>query len=178
MLGQSLPGPRVVEIGRFADFRRSGEFSLGTVHTPFGTPLETIKTRVPVALVVRNAFAHGLNARKMLAPSGSAPFILTGEVLEFECQQKISPSSFASVRVNVVRAGSGEIVYTRIYQSVRESDAYLPGSGSPVPNLRDLASRALQNVVDRALDDKSLRNHLTESFSSASGTRRIADGPL
>ncbi|MEI6535402.1 MAG: hypothetical protein WCN98_08695, partial [Verrucomicrobiaceae bacterium] len=148
MLGQSLPGPRVVEIGRFADFRRLGEFSLGTVHTPIGTPLETINTRVPVAIVVRNAFAHGLSARKMLAPSSSAPYILTGEVLEFECKQLVTPSSFASVRVNLVRAGSGQIVYSRIYQSSRESAAYMPGSGSPVPNLRDMASRALQNVVD------------------------------
>lgn len=167
-----------MEVGRFADFRRLGEFSLGTVHTPFGTPLETINTRVPIANVVRNAFAHGLSARKMLAPSESAHFILTGEVLEFECQQMVHPSSFASVRVNLVRAGSGEIVYSRVYQSARESDAYMPGSGSPVPNLRDLASRALQNVVDRALDDRALRNRLSDSPSSTGNLRRAPDSPL
>ncbi len=178
MLGQALPGPRVIEVGRFADFRRFGEFSLGTVHTPFGMPLETINTRVPVANVVRNAFAHGLSARKMLAPSESAQFILTGEVLEFECQQRVHPSSFASVRVNLVRVGSGEIVFSRVYQSARESDAYMPGSGSPVPNLRDLASHALQNVVDRALDDRALRSRLTDSTSPTGNSRRAPDAPL
>ncbi len=177
-LGQSLPGPRVVEVGQFADFRRLGEFSLGTVHTPFGTPLETINTRVPVAVVVRNAFAHGLSARKMLTPSGSATYILTGEVLEFECQQRVNPSSFASVRVNIVRAGSGQIVYSRVYQSARESEAYMPGSGSPVPNLREMASRALQNVVDRALDDRALRNRLTESKPVTDSSRRLPEAPL
>ncbi len=177
-LGQSLPGPRVVEVGRFADFRRLGEFSLGTVHTPFGTPLENINTRVPVAIVVRNAFAHGLNARKMLSTTSSPQFILTGEVLEFECQQRVSPSSFASVRVNLVRSGSGEIVFSRVYQSARESDAYVPGSGSPVPNLREMASRALQNVVDRALDDRALRNRLSDSKPAVENSRRVPDAPL
>ncbi len=178
MLGQSLPGPRVVEVRRFADFRRLGEFSLGTVHTPFGTPLETIKTRVPVAQVVRNAFAHGLSDRKMLTASGSAPFILTGEVLEFECQQRVSPSSFVSVRVNLVRSGSGAIVYSRVYQSTRESDAYMPGSGSPVPNLREMASRALQNVVDSALDDRALRSHLSSLTQASERNGRSPEAPL
>lgn len=170
-LGQTLQGPQVVETGRFADMRLLGEFSLGTVHTPFGTPLETIKTRVPVSNIVRNAFAHGLNARKMLTPSSTAQFILTGEVMDFECQQRVHPSSFASVRVNLVRVGSGEIVYSRVYQSARESSAYIPGSGSPVPNLQDMASRALQNVVDRALDDPELRKHLTNITSTDSSSR-------
>ena len=37
----------------------------------------------------------------------------------------------------------------------------MTGSGSPVPDLANLASRALQNVVDRALDDREFRHWLT-----------------
>ena len=159
-LGQAIPGPRMVSIGKFADMRRAGDFKLGTVRSVIGTPLETLNTRVPVESVVRNAFAHGLKARGMLAGDTDGTYILSGEVLELKCSQMLYPTASASVRVNILRRGSGQIVYSRIYQSNRQGETYAPGSGSPVATLTDMTSRALQNVVDQALDDRELRKHL------------------
>lgn len=159
-LGQSIPGPKVVSAGTFADYRQSGEFTLGSVRSAIGTPLDTLNTRVPVAQIVRNAFAHGLKARGMLATDIADGFILSGEVLILECSQMTSPSATARIRVNLVRASTGEITYSRVFQSVREGGTYAPGSGSPVPALTELTSRALQSVVDQALDDRELRRRL------------------
>jgi hypothetical protein len=159
-LGQTIPGPRVVSIGKFADMRQVGDFKLGTVRSAIGTPMEQIDTRVPVESVVRNSFAHGLKARGMLTTDADGPYILSGEVLELKCSQMLYPSASASVRVNLVRRGNGVIVYSRIYQSDRHGETYAPGSGSPVPTLTDLASRTLQNVVDQSLDDRELRRKL------------------
>ena len=158
--GQNIPGPRMVSIGKFADMREEGEFRLGTVRSAIGMPLETIKTRVPVESVVRNAFAHGLKTRGMLAGETEGAYILSGEVHELKCSQMLFPTASAEVRVNIVRRGSGQIVFSRVYQSHRQGETYAPGSGSPVPTLADLASRALQNVVDQALDDRELRRRL------------------
>jgi len=162
-LGQVVQGPRKVAVGRFADMRRENEFYIGTVRTPVGTPLEKITTRVPVSEVVRNAFAHGLSARKMLVSPNSAPYVLTGEILQLYCDQVVRPAAYSKIRVNVVRAGTGEIVFSRIYLGERTGTTYLPGTGSPVPYLRELASRALQDSVDRALDDAGLRARLSPS---------------
>lgn len=161
-LGDKVPGPRKVSAGNFVDRRGEGSFYLGTVRTPIGTPLESINTRIPVDQVVRNAFAHGLGARSMLAGAG-APYILTGEVLELHCDQVVRPAAYAKVRVSLIRSGTKQVVFSRIYNSERENNVYLPGSGSPVPMLRELASRVLQDVVDRALDDSALRARLTPS---------------
>ena len=159
-LGQNIPGPRSIAVGRFADARREGAFYLGVVRTPIGTPLERITSRVPVDEVVRNAFSHGLSARGMLAAPGTAPYLMTGEILELECDQVVRPAGYARVRVNLVRTGTGQIVFSRIYAGERESGPYRPGSGSPIPALRELVSRALQDAVDRALDDRALRQRL------------------
>lgn len=159
-LGQNIPGPRMVSIGKFADMRRLDDFKLGTVRSPIGTPLETLKTRVPMESVVRNAYAHGLKARGMLAAETEGAYILSGEILELECYQMLYPVASAEVRVNIVRRGSGQIVYSRIYQAHRRGETYAPGSGSPVQTLSDLASRTLQNVVDQSLDDRELRKRL------------------
>lgn len=162
-LGQNIPGPRMVSIGKFADMRQTGEFELGTVRSAIGLPLESLVTRVPVESVVRNAFAHGLKARNMLATGADGAYILSGEVLELKCSQMLYPTALATVRVNIVKRGSGQIAYSRIYQSTRQGETYAPGSGSPVPTLTDLVSRALQNVVDQALDDRQLRRRLKAS---------------
>ena len=158
-LGQNIPGPRKLSVGRFADMRQEGAYYLGEVRTPIGTPLERINSRVPVDEVVRNAFSHGLNARGMLAGVG-APYVITGEILQLHGDQVVRPAGYARIRVNVVKTSSGQIVFSRVYAGERESSAYLPGSGSPVPMIRELTSRALQDVVDRALDDRAMRERL------------------
>jgi hypothetical protein len=161
-LSQATPGPRKLSAGRFSDMRREGSYYLGTVRTPIGSPMERVNTRIPVEQVVRNAFAHGMSSRSMLSGRG-APYVLTGEILTLHCDQVIRPAAYAKIRVNVVRVSSGQVVFSRIYSGERENSAYLPGSGSPVPMLRELASRALQDVVDRALDDPALRARLSPS---------------
>lgn len=159
-LSMAPSGPRRVGAGRFADLRRENPYHLGSVKTPIGTPVEYITTKVPAAEVVRNAFAHGLSSRKMLVSHTDAAYLITGEVLVLSCDQVVRPAAYAKVRVNVVRAGSGQVVFSRVYSGERESSPYMPGSGSPVPMLRELSSRALQDVIDRALDDSALRARL------------------
>ncbi|TLD70605.1 hypothetical protein FEM03_12885 [Phragmitibacter flavus] len=171
--GQTITGPRKVAVGRFIDHRRVGSYHLGAVRTPIGTTMEELTTRVPVEQVVRNAFAHGLSSRRMLTEQNGAQFILTGEILEFAADQLVRPGAYAKVRVNLVREGSGQIIFSRVYTGERAGSAYLPGSGSPVPALQEMASRALQDTVDKALDDPSLRSRL----SSFDGGRIRANEP-
>lgn len=164
-LGQNLRGPRVLSVGRFADQRHEGAYYLGEVRTPIGTPLERLTSRVPVEQVVRNAYSHGLSSRGMLAGSG-APYMLTGEIIQLYGDQVVRPAGYARIRVNVVRASTGQIVFSRVYSGERESTFYRPGSGSPVPAIRDLLSRALQDAVDRALDDPAMRQRLSSHDTS------------
>jgi len=164
-LGQAVQGPRKLAAGRFADMRRENEFYIGSVRTPVGTPLEKISTRVPVSQVVHNAFAHGLSARKMIVGQNNAPYMITGEILELYCDQVVRPAAYSKIRVNVVRTSTGEIIFSRIYQGERVGTTYVPGTGSPVPLLRELASRALQDTVDRALDDPAMRARLSPQIN-------------
>jgi hypothetical protein len=169
-LGQRLHGPHIVGAGHFSDLRRMSAFNLGTVSSPIGTPMETLSTRVPVDEIVSNAFGRGLSVRGMLVPAKSATYLITGEILYLQAEQFVHPTATAQIRVNLVRVDDGKIVFSQVYQAVRQGPAYLPGSGSPVPVLTELMSRALQNVVDTALDSPGLRKGLHRS--SGYPTRR------
>lgn len=159
--GQMMRGNPDFGVGQFVNLRREGPFFLGTVRMPLGAPVENVTTRTPVEQIVPNAFAHALEARGMLNENGRAKYIVTGEVLDLYCQQIVHPYGYARLRVNILRAGSGQVVFSRVYIGERQSTAYRPGSGSPVPLLRELTSRALQDAVDAALDDREMRARIS-----------------
>ena len=110
--------------------------------------------------IVTNAFGHALQARGMLTSPSAARYIVTGEVLDLYCQMLVRPYGYARLRVSVLEAGSGQIIFSRVYTGERQGSAFVPGSGSPVGELRQLTSGALQDAVDRALDDRDLRMSL------------------
>ncbi len=102
-------------------------------------------------------FGYALEARGMLASDVKGRFILSGDIQDLRSQLLVHPYGYARIRVNVIEAVSGRVLFTHVYEGERQSNAYRPGSGSPVPILRDLTSRALQEAVDRALDDTRMR---------------------
>lgn len=155
--GQMLAGPPQFGVGSFTNGRDEEPTLLGTVRTPVGTPIEVVRTTIPIETIVSNAFAHGLSARGMLS-AGTPSFVITGEVMDLYCQQIVHPNGYAQIRVNAMSTSTGQIVFSKVFEGQRQSAAYRPGSGSPVPLLRDLTSRALQDAVDKALDDPEFRN--------------------
>ena len=131
-----------------------------------------MQTRLPVNQIVTNAFGHGLEARGMLTSPRAARYVVTGEVLGLNCQMLVRPYGYARVRVTVLEAGSGQIIFSRVYEGERQNSAYLPGSGSPLGSLTGLVSGALQDVVDKALDDSTLRSRLGGAGAPAPGQGR------
>ncbi|MBL9130912.1 MAG: hypothetical protein JNG86_06925 [Verrucomicrobiaceae bacterium] len=158
--GGLLRGTPEFSVGAFANKRGIDSHVLGTVRLPVGVTVDTVQTEVPVEGVVANAFAHALHARGMLTDSGKARYLVTGDVLNLDTQLLVHPYAFAKVRLNVVEMGSGRVLFSKVYTGERQSTAYRPGSGSPIPLLQELTSRALQDAVDRAVDDPALRAQL------------------
>jgi hypothetical protein len=147
-------------VGAFANKRGLDSHYLGTVKLPLGVPIEHVNSTAPVETLVANAFAHALEYRGMLTDSDKARFLITGDVLDLHAELLVRPYASAKVRMNIVEVGSGRVLFSKVYSAERRSAAYRPGSGSPVPVLQELTSRALQDAVDRAVDDQAMRSQL------------------
>ncbi|MDB6116860.1 MAG: hypothetical protein JWO08_641 [Verrucomicrobiaceae bacterium] len=155
-------GPPVVGVGVFKDKRdQEDPRLLGTVKTPIGTPFERVYLRVPADEAVRNAFLHGLDSRGMMAVPPRARFVFEGNIEEFYCQLLSRPYAYAKMRVDLVDTASNRVLYRHTYEAERQAGNYLPGEGDPVPVLRDLSSRVLQDVVDKAIDSPEVREWMT-----------------
>jgi hypothetical protein len=154
-------GQPVMAVGQFENRRREGPYLLGVSTTPLGTPIELLEMRVPVEEAVHNAFLHALNARGMLAPGDRAKFHLSGEILELSCRQISRPYAIARLRVNLVSGANGRILFSRIFTAERQDASYYTAQGNSTSVLRELASRALQDAVDHAIDDAELRGRMS-----------------
>lgn len=177
--GHQRPGQAELTTRMFEDRRGEEATYIGTVRTQIGTPVERVHTRLPVDQVVTNAFGHALQARGMLTSPNAARFVITGEILDLSCLSLVRPSGYARIRVKVLDAGSGQILFNQVFESERTGAPYIPGSGSPVPLLRDLVSAALQDAVDRCLDEGGLRAILDSSGPRPGGASpRFVPGML
>lgn len=154
--GMHITGKPVATAGRFYDVRGTNPFFIGHVDPSISTAKETIFLRVPAEEAVRNAVLHALEARNLLKESGAAYYI-AGEVEELSCRMTSRPTAAARLRIHVLDARTDRILFAKTYGTRRQAANWQPGFYDPVPVLRELTSRALQDSIDQALDDPALR---------------------
>lgn len=169
-VGHVQPGAPDFITQAFTDRRDIGTHDLGTVRTQIGTPVENVQTRVPVADLVTNAFGYALQVRGMYSRQSGARYIVTGDVLDLHCKLIVRPYGYARLRVSLLDAATGRVLHKAVYEGERQSTAYVPGSGSPVPLLGSLTSGALQDAVDKALDDPAMRSRLGSRPAAGPGS--------
>ncbi len=154
--GMHVTGKPVATAGRFYDVRGTNPWFIGHVDPSLSNAQEILFLRVPADEAVRNAVLHALQARNLLKESG-ASYYIAGEVEELNCRLSSRPTASARVRIHVLDSRNDKILFARTYANRRHAASWQPGFYDPVPVLRELASRALQDVIDQALDDPALR---------------------
>jgi hypothetical protein len=159
---RGIDGPAQFAVGAFVDQRGVQPTSIGRVNVPgisniTEVPLEHVHLSLPASEAVRNAFGHALEARKMLVKHSSPRFLITGEIIDLHCEVYEFPYARVVLRVNVVDARTGRIIHTKEHTSSRQAVFPDVSKVNPVPQMRDVTARALQDAVDLALDDKELR---------------------
>ncbi|MBK8091619.1 MAG: hypothetical protein IPK32_06440 [Verrucomicrobiaceae bacterium] len=164
-------------LGAFANRRGIDSRILGRVRSMAGVP-GSVHTAVPLEQMTANAFAYALKSRKMLTRRANARYLITGDVLTFDAGLITRPFAHVRVRMNVLEIQSGRVVFTKIYQSDR-GNAFQRGHIPPVQEVREIASRALQDVVDDAVDDPEFRSRLQMRYEPLPGpSDGMPQGPM
>jgi hypothetical protein len=118
-----------------------------------GLPEELYMT-LPADETVRNAFLHGMSARGMQA-RGRARVRLEVQVQELFCRFEDRPYARCTLDVTALSSG-GRVLYRQSYSAARQDAGYLFDYNDRTEDLREIASRTLQDAVDKALDDPRL----------------------
>jgi hypothetical protein len=160
--GQQPVGPPAVIVGKFIDQRGMEPRMLGTVGVPgvsrlANVPMENVVLSLPVEQAVENAFGHALQSRAILAPRGANRYTLSGDIIDLHCETFSNPYATGRLRINLISKATGRVVYTQEAGAERQSVFFVHGTGDPVPVMREIASRVLQDCVDQVLDSPAFR---------------------
>jgi hypothetical protein len=153
-------GNHNVMVGVFKDSRKLPPNFLGLITSANpGAERQKIETSQPVAEIVTAGFGAGLKVRDMQAQKKKAEWTITGEILEFSCNQASRAGATVDIRVRLFRAGSTTASFNKSFTSEKTA-AVAAGNNEA---LKGLAATALEDAVNRALDDSELRQILQEN---------------
>jgi len=158
--------PNSVKILMVDDSRGTDPFWLGAIRGGFGNPLKTLKTKQPVKEVVGKAFADGLRSRGLLAPS-EGKIGMEVVINKFHCSQYVRRKARVRVFVSLVKMSSNRQVYARdikVDVVTGGDNIFDTGVIAKVEDLSKVANQALQQVVEKTLDDR----HFVSALKAAS----------
>lgn len=144
--------------GRFSDDRGEPPKWLGAIRGGFGNPLKVLEVEEPVAQMVQTAFSEGLRARG--AAKDNAKYELVGTIKKLDCSQYVRREAHGVIEVTVVQVAGGKQLFKKSYTADLVDGSMVSlatGVFASTDDLRKVLERALQQIVDQALDDPQLR---------------------
>ncbi len=166
-------GTAKLTIGSFADRRGTEPDWVGEIQGKYIYPKAVLETRDPVSKIVRDMVVRGAKARLMLAEDiGSAGYEVDPEVYQLYGQvKKLSGSAKgaadAEVRAHLVTRLVNVSDNDEIYTATHRVDLFnVDVDGNPAV-LGDFVEEALNEVVQKSLDDPNLRKALGSNASES-----------
>ncbi len=151
-------GSHNVKVGDFKDARGLPPNFLGQIKSADpAAEKQKIETSQPVADIVGLSFQSGLKVRDMQADQKEAAWTVSGEIQEFSCNQIVRAGASVDIRVRLFKAGGTAPLFNKSFTSEKTSAAVRGNEA-----IKSLAAAALEEVVNRALDDPELRQVIQE----------------
>lgn len=144
-----------IAIASVMDKRKHDPNWLGAIRGGFGNPLKTLETSMPVKDLVAAAYADGLKARGLLA-SDTPRYDMRVIVNQYDSNQYVRREAHIRFAITVVDKASGKELFANNI-AVDKVDGSLvtlnAGIFAEVEDLRLIANQALQEAVDKTLND-------------------------
>jgi hypothetical protein len=146
-----------LRVTSFRDERGTDADWLGAIRGGYGNPLKRLRTEVPTAELVTEAFRDALVARGLLIPGQNANLVVTGALKKLDCSYYVNREAHAHILVEVAEAGSRNLVFEKLYKADQKEGGVGAGIFASVEGLHRLAERTMREAIDMAVDDLDFR---------------------
>ncbi len=157
-----------ITVGRFVDLRGVESNWIAAAKSAIRISLKTIETDQPVSKLVETAFEDGLRLRGASINSPSPSFQISGAIRRLDCNQiggwtphRVNIEANAEIEIAVTEIASGQQRFNRSFTVYNVVDgpewSFWHGYAASADNLRAVIEKTLSDVVDKALDDPTLR---------------------
>lgn len=151
--------PVVAVSNRVANERKAGRedpYWIGTIRGGYGNPLKRLSSDVPVDQAVAKAFADGLAARGLNAPSeANSPYVLAVTIHQFDANQYVRREATADFSAVLTERATGREVWRDRHRAYNVDGSILSlsvGIAASPEDLRRVALRTMSEAVDALLD--------------------------
>ena len=154
----------VVEVAHVDDQRKVDVRWLGAVRGGFGNPLKNLEADRPVSELVKTAFESGLSARGLRAEPGKARVALELIIRKLDCSQYVRREAHVELDLLLMNLADRRTLFTAPVSVTKVSGGNIFDVGifASVEDLRAVMNGALQEAVDKALDNPSLLARLKD----------------
>jgi Short C-terminal domain len=149
-----------ISVGTFTDERGESPTWYGAIRGGFGNPLKVLESDRPIALMVQDAFSNGVKARGVIPDATASSVQISGVIKKLQCDQVAKREADIEIEVLLTDVRSGQQRFRQLYTTTLvEGSALALNTGifGSVEDLRQTAEKALNQTVDKALDDSTLR---------------------
>jgi len=153
---QPAAAPTVASVTA-TDQRKEEPTRLATIMGGFGNPLKTLDTAKPVKDEVATAFAAGLRARGLLAPSDQAPYRIELLVRKFDADMIIGRTARIDLGLSVLDTSGRTVYQDSATDSESETKFFETGVFADIADLQKMCEIVLNRTVDRMLDKPAFR---------------------
>jgi hypothetical protein len=153
------PDAQPLSVGTFSDQRGETPTWYGAIRGGFGNPLKVLESDKPIASIVQEAFANGVRARGM-NPEGSSALQLSGVIRKLDCNQMVRREATVEIELVLTDTKSGRQRFKQTYSTYSIDGSLMSmktGVFASVDDLRLTTEKALNETVDKALDDSAFR---------------------
>ena len=137
------------------DNRKNDPNWLGAIRGGFGNPLKTLETSAPVKDYVKTAYIGGLKARGLWT-SGAGRYDLQIDIRRYDSSQYVRREAHIDFDVILIQKSSSKKVYDEkivVTKVTGDGLTFDAGIFASVEDLRIVANQALQEAIDKTLND-------------------------
>jgi ABC-type uncharacterized transport system auxiliary subunit len=146
-----------------SDQRGTDSNWLGAIRGGYGNRLKTLRTERSTDQVVDEIYTTALTAAGIYASSEEAPFQLNVDLTKFDCSYYFNREAHAHVNVSLQRRTDSSLVFRKVYKTDLAESGVGAGIFGDVDTLRDLAEQAMNETVDKMLNDSEFEEALGAS---------------
>lgn len=136
-----------------SDKRGTDSDWLGAIRGGYGNVLKTLKTEESTDKIVDEIYTAALEKSGILADTDDAPYSLLVTIVKFDCSYYFNREAHAHVDISLAINESSKIKFSKSYKSDLTEGGVGAGIFGDVDTLRDLAEKAMNETVDKMLQD-------------------------
>lgn len=143
---------------------------LGAIRGGYGNVLKTLRTDESTDIIVDKLFTEALSKSGILLDSKDSPYELRVVITKFDCSYYFNREAHAHVEIALVDRRGSLPKFSKAYKSDVTEGGVGAGIFGDVETLRNLAETAMNNTVDKMLNDPEFIEALSfDDSGEASG---------